>query len=202
MMLNKDFLNRKEKAINSLEKAKNESKADEKILPILNILNNSEEYFTSSSCSGRIVLLEIPEIGDKKNAKFLGIWHRCIEFDEIITASKKAKKGQIWLLAQSPIIHIVSANLQAADKIIKIANASGFKNSGIKSINKKIMCEICSTERLDAPVGRNRNLFCDKEYLQLLVNISNDIIDRSTKKLLRLEQKLKKYLSTHKTTNQ
>lgn len=197
-----DFLEGKKKAINSLEKAKSESKADEKILPILNILNNSGEYYTSSSCSGRIVLLEIPEIGDKKNAKFLGKWHRCIEFDEIISASKKAKKGQIWLLAQSSIIHVVAANLKAADKIIKIANASGFKNSGIKSINSKIICEICSTERLDTPVGKNKILLCNKEYLQLLVNIANEIIEKSTMKLLRLELNLKKYLSTYKTTRQ
>jgi tRNA wybutosine-synthesizing protein 3 len=132
----------------------------------------------------------------------LGKWHRYIEFDEIITASKKAKRGQIWLIAQSSIIHVVTANLKAADKIIKIANASGFKNSGIKSLNRKIICEICSTERLDVPVGRNRVLLCDKEYLQLLINIANEIIEKSTKKLLRLEQKLKKYLSTHKTTRQ
>jgi tRNA wybutosine-synthesizing protein 3 len=194
------FLRGKEKAIESLDKAKNEGKADEKILPILNILNRSEEYYTSSSCSGRIVLLEIPEIGDKKNAKFLGKWHRCIDYDEVIDALQKAKKGQIWLLAQSSIIHIVSANLNAADKLIKIANASGFKNSGIKSINSKIICEICSTERLDAPIGNNQFLYCNEEYLQLLVNIANEIIEKSTKKLLRFELKLKKCLSTHKTT--
>lgn len=194
------FLDGKEKALRALEKARIENKVDEKIIPILDILNNSREYYTSSSCAGRIVLLEIPQIGDKKNADFLGRWHRAIELDEILSASKRAKKGQIWLLAQSPIIHVVVADIQAADKIIKLANASGFKNSGIKSTTKKIICEICSTERLDAPIGKNKTLFCEKEYLQLLVNIANDIIDKSTKKLLRFEHKLKKYLSTHKTT--
>jgi tRNA wybutosine-synthesizing protein 3 len=201
MNVKRDFFYAKKRAINSFEKAHSEKKIDQKILSILNIINKSSVYFTTSSCSGRIVLLEIPRFGDKKNAKFLGKWHKTIEFDEILSSLISANKGQIWLLAQSSIIHVVAADLQAADKIIKIANTSGFKNSGIKSINRKIICEICSTERLDTPIGSNKVLLCDKDFLIFLVNIANEIIEKSNKKLLRFEQILKKYLSTNKTTN-
>ena len=49
----------------------------------MNIINKSDDYYTSSSCSGRIVLIELPEIGDKKEAKFLGKWHREILRNEL-----------------------------------------------------------------------------------------------------------------------
>ncbi len=200
MTLEKDFLEGKEKLLRSLEKAQSENKLDHEIMPILNMINDSREYYTSSSCAGRIVLLEIPQIGDKKNARFLGKWHGTIEPDKILSATKKAKTGQLWLLAQPPIIHIAANNNETADKMVKIANASGFKNSGVKSIGKKTVVEVCSTERLDAPIGRDGLLFCNDEHLQMLVDIANEVIEKSTVKLHRFEQKLKKYLSTHKTT--
>jgi tRNA wybutosine-synthesizing protein 3 len=200
MTQKKGFLENKENALQSLKKALDENKADEGILPILKIINDSQEYFTSSSCAGRIVLLEIPVIGDKRQAKFLGIWHRTIKQPELLSAAKKSSKGMIWLLAQSPIIHIAAKTNIAADRLVKIANASGFKNSNLKSFGKKPVVEVCSTERLDAPIGRNSILFCNDEHLKLLVKISNEIMEKSTIKLNRFEQNLKKSLSTDKTT--
>ena len=61
---------------------------------------------------------------------------------------------------------------------------------------------MCSTERLDAPVGKDGELFCNDEYLDLLVNISNEIIKKSSLKLQKLEEKLRKDIYTQKTTNE
>jgi tRNA wybutosine-synthesizing protein 3 len=185
------FLKSKEKALNSLIKAKYEKKLDEEIEEIINIINLNKEYFTSSCCSGRIVLLEIPELGDKKAAKFIGKWHRKIEYNELFEATKSAKSGMLWLLAQSPIIHVLTRSYFLADKLIKIAISSGFKNSGFKSIKSNIIVEICSTERLDSPIGKNGQLLVSNEHLRLLLEISNHIINRSRKKLKKLEKNLK-----------
>ncbi len=200
MNYEKLFLDGKKQAIQKLNNAISEKKVDIGILPILNIINKSENYYTSSSCFGRIVILEIPEIGDKKEARFLGKWHKEIEIDEVISKLKNAKFGQVWILSQSPIIHIVAKNEISADKILKIAISCGFKNSGLKSFGKRIVAEICSTERLDCPIGCDGIIFCDKKHLELLVKISNKIIEKSTNKLYKLEVKLKKDLSTRKTT--
>ena len=187
-----DFIKNKKKVLEKLEQAKKEKLVDIEIIPILDIINSFENLYTSSSCYGRIVLLEIPKIGDKKNAKWLGKWHRTIKTDEVTSASQKAKTGQLWLLAQSLIIHIVAKTNSDAEKILKTAISSGFKNSGIKSLGRKVVVEICSTERLDAPVGRNGDLFCDEKFLNLLVKIANDVIKRSNIKLKRLTEQLKK----------
>jgi tRNA wybutosine-synthesizing protein 3 len=192
-MLKKEFLEAKERAIISLEKACIENKVDTEILSILSLINNSEKCYTSSSCSGRIILLELPKIGDKKRAKFLGKWHRTVKSSEVKTAAKNAKNGFLLLIAQSPIIHIITESSEMADKIIKTAISSGFKNSGLKAITGKIVVEICSTERLDSPIGKDGILFCKEEHLKLLVDISNQIIEKSMDKLLRFENRLKEY---------
>ena len=186
----KDFLYAKEKAFKSLELACNEKKADKEILPILNLINKFEGCYTSSSCSGRIVILEIPHIGDKKRARFLGKWHRPVELKEIETALHKAKNGYVWFIAQSPIIHIVSDEINIADKLLKTAIGCGFKNSGLKSMKRKIVIEVCSTERLDAPIGWSGFLYFKDNYLQILVDISNEILERSKDKLARFKDKL------------
>ena len=163
MNIERHFLDNKKIALKKLANAKKEHLADEKIIPILDIINQSDNYYTSSSCAGRIVLLEIPVIGDKKNAKFLGKWHSTIKKDEILNSVKKAKKGQLWLLAQSPIIHIGCKKNNDADQMIKTAIACGFKHSGYKSLEDKYVVEVVSTERLDSPIGKDGVLFCNNE---------------------------------------
>jgi len=200
MRIKKEFISAKDRALEKLGEAQSKDEVDENILPLIDLINNSEEYYTSSSCAGRILLLQIPELGDKKQAKFLGRWHRAIKTEEVLEAIKKSDKGTIWLLAQSPIIHIGAKTNTAADKIVKIANASGFKNSHIKSVGKKPLVEIGSTERLDAPIGEDGTLFCKDEHLELLVRISNEVMEKSTLKLDRFQQEIKKCLSTSKTT--
>lgn len=185
------FLEAKERALNLLDKAKSKNKVDNGIEQILFLINKSDKFYTSSSCAGRIVLIELPKIGDKRGANFLGRWHRPIKHNELELAAKKGKNGMLWLLAQSPILHITAETNNAADKLLKIAISCGFKNSGLKSIIGRIIIEICSTERLDAPIGKNGLLFCDEEFLNLLVDISNEIINRSRNKLQRFKQELK-----------
>jgi tRNA wybutosine-synthesizing protein 3 len=188
------FLKSKEKALTSLNKAKNDNKLDQDIEEIINTINLKKEYFTSSCCSGRIVILELPELGNKREAKFLGKWHRDIQYNELIEATKQAKTGMIWLLAQSPIIHVITNSYSLADNIIKIAINSGFKNSGYKSIKNNIVVEICSTERLDSPIGNNGKLSLSNEHLKFLLTISNFIIKKSKTKLKKLQKNLKKKL--------
>lgn len=186
------YLDSKKNALKKLEDARKKNLVDHGIVDLLDIINKSENYYTSSSCEGRIVILELPVIGDKKNAEFLGKWHRKITESEIISTLKKSKKGQLWFLAQSSIIHIGARTESDAEKILKIGLACGFKNSGLKSIGKKIIVEICSTERFDVPIGKDGLLFCDEKYISLLVETANEMIDRSKCKIARLEAELKK----------
>lgn len=188
-----EFLEAKESALKSLKDAYIEYKVDEGVLQILDVINGIEGFYTSSSCAGRIVLLEIPHIGDKRGATFLGIWHRTVEPKELKIAAAKATKGVLWLLAQAPILHIGAQTLDLANTMVKTAVSCGFKNSSIKSIGKKIRIEICSTERLDSPIGRDGCLFCEENHLSLLVEISNEVMERSRKKMSRFVKKVERF---------
>ncbi len=189
------FEQQKQNALQKLRKAAQKQEVDIQILPLLNTINASDHYYTTSSCSGRIVLLELPTIGDKKNARFLGKWHNQIRLDDLQKALDHRDKNTpqlLWFLAQSPIIHVVADTLTSGDLLIKTALSCGFKNSGFRSIHKKIIIELQSTERLDTPLAENEHFLWDEHYLSLLIKNANLLYNRSNAKLIKLHRKLKR----------
>lgn len=188
------FTQQKKKALASLEKALRNGEADKKIIPVLDTLNSLPCFYTTSSCAGRIMVLEVPSVGRKREATILGKWHQKIKAQKVQECATKAKRGQMWLLAQSPIFHVGVKSIKQTDSLLSLAIGSGFKNSGIKTKGKKIIVEITSTERVDAPMGRDGKLLCSKEYLEFLTEIANYTIERGDKKINRLAKNL---LSLH-----
>ncbi len=155
-----------------------------------------EDLFTTSSCSGRIVLICIPEIGAKREAKFIGKWHRAVAKEEVLEAIKSSEKGEIWLLSQSPILHVSCRGLEKAKTLLRIAIQSGFKYSSIKAIanskdNEKVVVEIVSTERMDVPLGKDGVMFCSESYMDFILSKGNFMLERGKGKLKRFYYGLK-----------
>jgi len=163
--------------------------ADDEIVTILARINSLEGFFTTSSCSGRIVLICLPQIGAKREAEFIGKWHRPVGKEEVLGALKGSKSDEIWLLAQSPILHVSCRGLENAKALLQIAMESGFKYSGIKAISKsddKVMVEIMSTERMDVPLGKDGVIFCSEQYIEFIVSKADFMLERGKAKLKRL----------------
>ncbi len=162
--------------------------ADEEVAEIIEALNRLDDFYTTSSCSGRVALICIPEIGAKREAEFIGKWHRAVTKEEVSEAIKAPKQGEIWLISQSPILHVSCRGLEKAKTLLRIAIESGFKYSGIKAIskdNRKVMVEIMSTERLDVPLGKDNEIFCSETYIAYIVQKANFMLTRGKAKLKR-----------------
>ena len=165
--------------------------ADEEVEEILERINSRDGFFTTSSCSGRIILICLPEIGAKQEARFIGKWHRQVRKEEVLEAMSGATppiKGEVWLIAQSPIVHMACRNLEKATAVLRIAIESGFKYSGIKAIakdNEKVMVEMMSTERMDVPLCKDDEMFCSEPYLDFILVKANFMLERGKDKLKR-----------------
>ena len=79
--------------------------ADEEVEGIIEKLNRLENFYTTSSCSGRVALICIPEIGAKREAEFIGKWHRAVTKEEVSETIKTPKKGELWL----PFLYFLNA---------------------------------------------------------------------------------------------
>ena len=187
------FEKRKEEVIRSLDSSIAHEKVDPEILETLDLLNSCEEYYTTSSCAGRVALIWMPFLGDKQGSVFLGKWHEGASYENLRKRLEFRDHGVTYLLTQPPILHVAARDLGAALRLKDLALSCGFKDTGIKSISKKIIVEIRSTERVDVPLGEEKILF-DEKYLRFLTKYANRALTRSREKLKKFNEILRSSL--------
>ena len=187
----KNFEEQKERAMKGLRKALAEDKVDKDVIPLLKRINALDNYFTTSSCSGRISIMEMPYFGDKVNSVWLGKWHREVTAEEVLEAIGKHKSGQLWFLVRSPILHVAARTMEDVVELLNLAIGLGFKYSNIKSVShKKLLVEIRSTERMDVPLGEDGELWVDEEYTERIVSLANAQVRRFKGKLKRMGEEI------------
>lgn len=184
------FKEQKAIAVEKFQRALKRGEVDSLLIPMIRYLNSLEDYYTTSSCAGRISVFH--DVGAKRDDDWLGKWHREIEFDDIKSALEKIpKNGIVWFIYEPAIFHVISRNLEDAIKIVNLARNSGFKKVGILSCKpERYLTEICSTERIDAPLAENRILLVDEEYIRYLVKLGNEKFQKGQKRLKRLEKSI------------
>lgn len=148
---------------------------DSDIVQLLKNINSNKDYETTSSCSGRIVLLNSQK---KRESRWLFKSHEPVTVKQIMEALEKAE-GKVWFMQEPLILHVKCKTLESADKLLSIANKCGLKKSGITSL-KNLMVEIKGTERIETVLEKP-----SKEYIKLLVEEAN-------RKLLQTKEKIKK----------
>ena len=164
---------------------------DVEIKPVLDIINASESFVTLSSCAGRIVVMDMPEFGDKKNSVFLGKWHQPPEFGEVMEAISKGQR-QTWFMMHPPIIHIACRSLLDAFDLLEIAKKSGFRRSGLIS-QKKFAIEIASQERVEMLVAENGELIVNEKALKRNFELSVEKLKKSREKIFRFSMMFREH---------
>lgn len=173
-----------------LRYAKEKQLVDQPVYYIIDYINSLNEYFTTSSCAGRIILLKIPKSGKKFEADFLFKSHYYIDFNYIwyrLLDIYKNYEEKIYFKQEPFILHVSSINIDKAYEILNIARKAGFKHSGIFLINNsRVMIEIMGNEKIETLISENRELLIDEHYFRKL-------IDESNKKLYNVRLRMKKF---------
>ncbi len=171
----------------SLSKAIKEGKADERVIPFLKKIAETQNFFTSSSCCGRILLLGLKGKGLKKDSYFHFKKHRTVSFKEIWGSLQKKSIGVLWFKIEPFILHIGAKNLENTERILKVMKESGIKRGGIIVTKKgKFLTELLGTQMLSVPVKEKNKILIEKKFLKYLIKIAN-------KKLIENYNLLKKF---------
>lgn len=183
--LKKDFLSKPDKSgIGGI---------DEDIRKLVDIINESPLFYTTSSCAGRIVLML--ETGEKQENAFVFVTHKKTDPKKIVSAIKmdpRVKKNLIYLKEEPCILHVACNDPLSAQALVSLARNCGWKKSGIISIKRdKIMIECISTEILAAPISNNGKMLISEDYLDLLVKECNTKLLRTREKIKKLEKAFK-----------
>lgn len=184
--------NQRKKAI--LEKADKSSIGnwDKKILALCNKINSLENFYTTSSCSGRAVLMIDQE--KKSEGLFIEVSHEKISFewlkDKLEKISKKPKYSEkiIKFKTESPILHIVAKDFDSASEFLEKAKHSGFKRSGINTLRKNILLELISTEKIEFPIIDQGRILVNDKFMELIVKQANKKLEKGWKKIEKLEK--------------
>jgi tRNA wybutosine-synthesizing protein 3 len=196
------FLLKKQDAINFLNQNKvdnsKKGSVDKQILSLLKVVNSLDNYYTTSSCAGRHVILNRNE--NKKGSSWLFSTHELLTKDDIdliineIDNLNLSENQNIFFITEGVILHIGAKSIDDAKKLLNISLESGFKKSGIRTISKRIILEIYSSQNLYVPLVINsKRLFSNeklKEYLLNILPTANEILLSSRNKAKLLEEKI------------
>lgn len=164
------FTQRKESILLKDDKS-NKKSWDSKIQVLCDALNETIDYYTTSSCSGKSVLIE--EKTGKDGSYYLWTSHELITVEELKKALFEVKDGVVKFKSESPILHVGCRTLGFSQLLVNNAKKAGFKRSGIMTTSDKYMVEISSSEKLELPIVKNGKVLVDDEFLSELVNQSN-----------------------------
>jgi len=180
------FEQRKYEVLKKLDKS-SKGDWDEKILKLCNKINKLENYYTTSSCSGRILLM----IDQEKKAKGLFNWvsHNNFTQKKLKEEIEKLPKNYPIKFKQDPcILHIACKSIEDAKTLYDKAKKIGWKRSGLISFDKRIVLEINSTEKLEFPIMQNNELLVNENFLKIITKDSNEKLKRGWKKIEKLEK--------------
>jgi tRNA wybutosine-synthesizing protein 3 len=180
-----NFQQQKQKQLAKID-ASNVGSWDTKIRGLCDKLNRNPNYYTTSSCAGRIILIIADE--KKKPSLFVFRTHDKISLPQLKHALSKAKKsGNVEFRQEPCILHAACKSLEDAQSLFDKAKFAGWKRSGIIATKKRFICELMSTEHLSLPIIQNKKLLVDNEFLKILVQEANKKLERTWKKIKNLE---------------
>merc|ERR1739848_636466 len=95
------------------------------------------------------------------------------------------------------VLHVQSRNLERAQQMMKVALASGYRNSGMMiGKKKKFMTAVRSTYGMEVPLSFNKNTKVTEEYIKHLTVMLNSKMDANFLQIQKFFDELRKELSS------
>jgi tRNA wybutosine-synthesizing protein 3 len=191
-ILQEAFLEKKILNLKKLGLAKISQRVDSEVIELIDLINSFEEYYTTSSCAGRFVILSKNSFRGKYTAEFVFKTHspKEILFEKVKNAINQDFIGYLYLNVEPPTFHIACNNLENAIRLHQIAIDENIGYSMFKTIKKSIIVEVRGTGMIQMPIGFQGNLFVSDEYLQEILKLSNEILTNEQARIFQFQNKL------------
>ncbi|QQR92608.1 MAG: hypothetical protein IPJ89_05685 [Candidatus Iainarchaeum archaeon] len=187
----------KERHQKSLETAISEKKIDPLMIPISKFIAQTKEYFTTSTCSGRITLMDLDEKEMKREGAFFRKWHRTVTFKEVWEGiCDESNAGNLWFKQDGLVMLLGTHSMENAKHVLDVVHNLGMKRIGINHFEPgKVHIEIFGTHHMSVPVKSGKKVLVEKEYVKELVKLANKKWKMNDATLKKLCATLKKELA-------
>jgi tRNA wybutosine-synthesizing protein 3 len=183
-----DMFEKRKKDILGKEDKSNIGEWDKKIIPLCNKLNSKKNFYTTSSCAGRVILI----IGSERKAPnlFLYVNHDRINFKEFKKKLESINEKNVNFKQEPCGLHVACRNLENAQILLNKARRVGWKKSGIISSKKRFIIEMFGTNKLEFPLIRDGKILVNDGFLKEIVKVSNKNLEKSWKQIDDLRKKV------------
>ncbi len=161
-------------------------------IPVIEEFNKKADYYTTSSCGGRINLFFESESKKKHECGWIFVKHDFVSSEEILSALIDIPEHIVWFRQEAPIFHVACRDDFSAEKLLEVCRTLGFKHSGIIGKSKRVMVEIIFNDKIDVPIASNGTLFVDSKFIDFLVSKANDKFSRNRELLKKFLKEIKK----------
>ncbi|XP_071450026.1 tRNA wybutosine-synthesizing protein 3 homolog [Hetaerina americana] len=184
MMSLEDFTSQKIKILSGLDNSRKGS-YDARIEGLVQFINDIQEYVTTSSCSGRLIMF-CPNEGQgnvKKGCKWLYTSHDFVKYEALVS-HLKPEDGDIVLKFEPLILHIRCYNMESAKAMLTSSLESGFKNSGfVIGKNGSLVLAVRSCLGLEVPLTKDGVQLVSEEYIKFLAEVANEKLAENFKRM-------------------
>lgn len=200
-MVDSRFAMLKKHHTQTLKDAISKDLVDAPVIPFLLKVVEIPDIYTSSSCSGRLMLLAGDEDENKKVSGFVNRYHRLVTFEEIKRDIDNFNTGYLWLKVEPFIFHFATKDYNKAKEILDFCREQGLKKAGIISAKEgRFTCEVTHTVFMSILVKIDTKQLVSEDYLKIVVDIANKKLATNFKKLEAFENAfLKKFLTKPKS---
>lgn len=163
---------------------------DGHIKGLCELINSKDAFYTTSSCSGRIVLLKMPHNAKKNETEWLFVSHD--EVGEYALASELSDLPveDVWFRFEPLIIHVACNSIEDAERLLASVHGAGMKRAGVVSLGRRIIVEIIGNEMIDALVAREGKLLVNESYVSELVRSANEKLKKNWGNIERMREVL------------
>jgi tRNA wybutosine-synthesizing protein 3 len=185
-----DFEEQKKEYLDALYKPDNSKKGsvDEYVKPLIDLINIHPDYYTTSSCSGRIVLFTCEDYTKKYTANWIFVSHKEVSYEEMVPFLVDLPQTDVWFRQESFIFHVCAKDFESAQKFLVFAQANGYKHTGIIGSKKRFIIEILGVERIASPIAVHGELIVDEVYLKTTLELANENLGRVHKGIDRFKK--------------
>jgi len=169
---------------------------DDPIKHVIEFINSQDEFVTTSSCSGRIIVVSQSKVSEnevsniKKGCNWIFTSHSIVEPLDLIKAVLSEFQNSVFKF-EPFILHVQCQRLEDAQKLHFAAVESGFRNSGITVGKKgKVIMAVRSTHGLEVPLATENQLLVSEEYLHFLVKIANEKMMENEKRIQKFYEQI------------
>lgn len=141
-----------------LEREMRLGRVDRDIQGLLERINSMETFYTTSSCSGRMVVIWSSSPRDKRSATVLGKWHSKPAFNEFARAIARAVDmcrrdgGYAWASYHPLALDIACSDYENASGLVSLLVNGGFKYACMRKSKHGFMILVRVGTKVDMPV--------------------------------------------------